>query len=213
MRLLVEASVGQDRVMDPVVSRVRPSDAPVLKEIRLAALLDSPFAFGSTHEAEVQRTDQDWQLRAERSSAGSDSVTFLAWRDRTPIGITGGYRPEHSPEAVELVSMWAAPSTRRSGVGRLLVQAVIDWAIDTGSSSVGLWVTRGNEPAQRLYQSIGFRVTGEHQPLPSDPCKDEVRMVLDLETLRLEQRDGAAHVVGGGHQQYPLHAAGFQHVG
>jgi len=179
--LLVEASVGQDRVMDPVVSRVRPSDASELKKIRLAALLDSPFAFGSTHEAEVQRTDQDWQLRAERSSAGSDSVTFLAWRDRTPIGITGGYRPEHSPEAVELVSMWAAPSTRRSGVGRLLVQAVIDWAIDTGSSSVGLWVTRGNEPAQRLYQSIGFRVTGEHQPLPSDPCKDEVRMVLGLD--------------------------------
>jgi hypothetical protein len=45
----------------------------------------------------------------------------------------------------------------------------------------GLWVTRGNEPAQRLYQSIGFRVTGEHQPLPSDPCKDEVRMVLGLD--------------------------------
>jgi hypothetical protein len=28
----------------------------------------------------------------------------------------------------------------------------------------------------RLYEATGFRLTGDYQPLPSDPCKDELRM-------------------------------------
>ena len=167
--------------MDVSVCRVQPSDAPVLKEIRLAALLDSPFAFGSTYDAEAKRTDEEWMAWATRASAGPDSTIFLAWSDHGPSGIAGGYRPEQSTDAIELVSMWAAPHARRSGVGRMLVQAVIDWTIETGSSSIGLWVTRGNAPAQALYESMGFRETGEYQPLPSDPCKDEVRMALSLD--------------------------------
>ena len=97
------------------------------------------------------------------------------------VGIAGGYREEIGSTEVHLVSMWTAPEVRRTGLGRLLVGAVIDWAADTGASSVGLWVTRGNAPAQLLYESMGFRETGEHQPLPSDPCADEVRMILHLE--------------------------------
>jgi GNAT superfamily N-acetyltransferase len=166
--------------MRVAVCRARPHDGSVLKEVRLAALLDSPFAFGSTYDAEVNRTDEEWKRWATLASAGHDSVTYLAWMDRRPTGIVGGYRSEQLTDAVDLVSMWTAPHARRSGVGRLLVQAIIDWAIETGSSSIGLWVTRGNAPAQGLYESMGFRETGEFQPLPSDPCKDEIRMALRL---------------------------------
>ncbi len=77
--------------------------------------------------------------------------------------------------------MDGARSAAQSGLGRRLVGAVIDWAVETGASSVGLWVTRGNAPAQLLYESMGFRETGEYQPLPSDPCADELRMTLHLE--------------------------------
>jgi GNAT superfamily N-acetyltransferase len=176
--LPIDGSIRQHRAMGVAVRRVRPDEGLVLKEIRLGALLDSPFAFGSTYAAEAELTDEQWMHRATLSSSGSDRVTFLAWTDRRATGLVGGYRVEHAPETVELVSMWAAPEARRSGAGRLLVQAIIDWAIEAGSSAVELWVTRGNEPAQRFYESLGFRETGEHQPLPSDPCKEEVRMVL-----------------------------------
>ena len=77
--------------------------------------------------------------------------------------------------------MWTSPEVRRSGAGRLLVSAVVLWAADTQATSVGLWVTRGNEPAQRLYEAMGFRVTGDVQSLPSNPCADEIRMLLDLD--------------------------------
>ncbi len=69
--------------------------------------------------------------------------------------------------------MWTDPAARSTGVGRALVDEVVAWA--TGES-VQLWVTQGNSAAQRLYESCGFVLTGDYQPLPSDPCKDEVRM-------------------------------------
>ena len=61
-----------------------------------------------------------------------------------------------------------------------LVGAVLDWAAAAGARTVGLWVTRGNDRALRFYERAGFTVTGDVQPLPSDPCKDEIRMVLQL---------------------------------
>ncbi len=76
--------------------------------------------------------------------------------------------------------MWVDPSDRRSGLARRLVDTVIIWSLDAGAESVGLWVTRGNEAAQRLYESAGFVATDEHQPLASDPCRDEVRMSRPL---------------------------------
>jgi hypothetical protein len=32
-----------------------------------------------------------------------------------------------------------------------------------------------------LYQRAGFALTGDYQPLPSDPCRDELRMDLVVE--------------------------------
>ena len=76
--------------------------------------------------------------------------------------------------------MWTKPDSRRAGVGRALVSAVVDWARDTGATSVDVWVTSGNEPARRLYEALGFRADGEAKPLPSDPSKTELRMRLTL---------------------------------
>ncbi|HYN31924.1 MAG TPA: GNAT family N-acetyltransferase, partial [Ilumatobacteraceae bacterium] len=114
------------------------------------------------------------------ASAGAERITLLARQGERVVGIAGGYRDEIEPDQVHLVSMWTAPEVRRIGLGRLLVGAVIEWAADTRASSVGLWVTCGNTPAQLLYESIGFRETGEYQALPSDPCADEIRMILRL---------------------------------
>ena len=72
--------------------------------------------------------------------------------------------------------MWVSPAQRRAGIAAKLVEAVVGWASEINATSVDLWVTRGNDAALRLYEAAGFRETGEHQPLPSDPCKDELRM-------------------------------------
>ena len=72
--------------------------------------------------------------------------------------------------------MWVSPTHRRARTASELVDAVVRWAVETGAPTVELWVTRGNDAAVGLYEAAGFRLTGDHQPLPSDPCKDELRM-------------------------------------
>ena len=151
--------------------RIRPDDGPRLKRVRLAALLDTPSAFGSTYEAESRNTDGRWAELADERAEGAEHATFFALDGDEPVGLVGGHRlDEHT---VELVSMWTDPSARGVGVGARLVDTVVAWA-DGGT--VELWVTRGNDAALRLYQRCGFVETGDFQPLPSDPCKDETRM-------------------------------------
>jgi GNAT superfamily N-acetyltransferase len=155
---------------------VRPEEGPVLKEVRLAALADSPSAFGSSYGAEADQPDEFWENRAVLGAAGHNSVTFLGVIAGSAVGLVSAYRPDSAGLPVELVSMWVSPGQRRTGLGAELVDAVASWAREAGAATVELWVTRGNDAAVRLYESRGFCLTGDHQALPSDPCKDELRM-------------------------------------
>jgi GNAT superfamily N-acetyltransferase len=165
--------VNNDRV--PIVRRIRNGEHDTLEIIRLRALKEDPSAFGSTFAAEADRPEAEWAERANSSAEGTDRATFFAIVDDRVVGLVGGYRPAPDDGCIELVSMWTAPEARRRGVGRALVQAVIKWAAES-QSSVALWVTRGNDAAHALYTSMGFLENGEYKPLPSDPCKDEVRL-------------------------------------
>lgn len=167
--------------MATVVRRVRADEGPLLESVRLAALADSPSAFGSSYAAEADQPADRWAERATRGAAGEHSATFFAIVDGTVVGLVSAYRPIPATPSAELVSMWVSPPHRGAGIAAALVTAVVGWAHQTGVAAVELWVTRGNDAAVRLYETAGFRLTGDHQPLPSDPCKDELRMRLPLD--------------------------------
>lgn len=166
--------------MEVDVARIRPGDSYDLRTGRLAALRDAPSAFGSIAADEAARSDEEWTQRATLGSEGTARATFLARVDGEVIGLAGGYREPATPGVVELVSMWVAPRARPRGLARRRVETVVGWAGDTGAAEVHLWVTRGNVEAEALYATLGFSQTDDVQPLPSDPCRDEARMVLVL---------------------------------
>jgi ribosomal protein S18 acetylase RimI-like enzyme len=168
---------GRMKPVSHSVRRVQPDEGDILAELRLSALLDAPSAFASTHASEVLRTPDDWARLAIRRASGDEEATFIAWDGERPAGLVGAYR-SHDDDRVELVSMWTAPASRERGVGHALVQAVVAWASALGVDHVALWVTQGNEQANRLYQRMGFAETGDREPLPSDPCRSELRMIL-----------------------------------
>jgi GNAT superfamily N-acetyltransferase len=176
----VGVAIAEDAQVSLVVRRILRDEGSLLRDMRLAALQESPSAFASSYEVEAQRTAQAWEERARLGSASNDRATFLAVLDGRVVGIVGGFRGEANSTVVDLVSMWTSPEARRSGVGRALVNAVIDWAAAVSATAVDLWVTRGNEPAFELYKALRFRETGEYQALPSDPCEDEIRMTRAL---------------------------------
>jgi len=162
-----------------MIRRISAGDVDVYRQIRLRALQDSPSSFGSTHAAESVMADTAWTERVLRAAAGDDGTMFLAFDGNECIGLVGAIEDDLGADR-QLISMWVAPSYRGTGVAARLVDAVLEWAADGGARTVGLWVTRGNDRAQSLYARLGFAVTGDVQPLPSDPCKDEIRMVRGI---------------------------------
>lgn len=154
----------------PVTTR----DWPTLRDVRLRALAEAPHAFGSTLEREVGYDERTWR---ERAGAGR---TFLARLDGDVVGLVSFYAEEGREDERQVVSMWVAPRARGSGVAALLVAAVREAAANEGARVLTLFVADGNDRARRLYERLGFRSTGERQPLPSDPARGEERYALRL---------------------------------
>jgi GNAT superfamily N-acetyltransferase len=153
-----------------LVREAGPGDWAILREIRLAALLDAPQAFGSTYQQEARFTEAQWRKRINDRSA-----TFFAHldEDAAPAGIAAVWVHDG---AADLVSMWVRPDARGRGVGEALVMAAAGWARARDHGTLFLWVTELNAPARRLYERCGFTPTGDRQPLPSDPALAEIRM-------------------------------------
>jgi GNAT superfamily N-acetyltransferase len=153
---------------------VREEDWRAMRDIRLEALRVAPGAFGSSYAREAVFTETDWRRRA----SGHGFFAYLPDLGAVPVGLVGGI--EEGPSAAQLVSMWVSPQARGRHVGTALVTVIVDWARDRGLSRLYLWVTDSNGAGRTLYERCGFKATGERQPLPSDPARSEIEMILPL---------------------------------
>jgi ribosomal protein S18 acetylase RimI-like enzyme len=148
------------------VRQLRRDETDLLRDIRLRALQDTPWAYGSTYARELAYTPERWAWFA----AQEDSVMYVAIDGDTGVGMAGGFVPE--PGTVMLWGMWVAADARRHGLGRALVKAVVGWAASSCADRVRLQVTDDERmaPAAALYRALGFTPTGEREPLASDPA-------------------------------------------
>jgi len=149
------------------------------KAVRLRALLDTPTAFGSTYAKEVLLADAEWEKRVGQWN-GENSTARLAWDGEEACGIVAGFLSLEDLTTAVLVSMWVAPTHRRRGVGRLLVEAVSDWARSKQARKLRLMVTDNNQAAIEFYGRLGFVKTGKTEPYPNDPKLMEVEMEREL---------------------------------
>lgn len=145
----------------------------------MRALLDSPTAFGSTYVDESQVSDAQWRRRAAKCAA-EGYAGFLAMDGQTACGIVRATPDEQDSSVAWVESMWVAPTYRRTGVGRLLVNTILAWARGRRIRTLKLSVTSNNEPAIRFYRSFGFASTGRTEPYPNDPALVECEMLLLL---------------------------------
>jgi ribosomal protein S18 acetylase RimI-like enzyme len=149
----------------------------MFKATRLRALEESPGAFGSNYAWESQLADSEWMKRIGRWNNGM-GVGYLAMDKGTPCGIAGCLLQDDDPTGAQLISMWVAPTHRRLGVGRLLVEEVIRWARSRGALRLQLMVTGRNESAIRFYERLGFAFTGKTIPYRNDATEIEREMEL-----------------------------------
>jgi GNAT superfamily N-acetyltransferase len=156
------------------VRAVRPEEWQRFRDVRLRALADSPDAFGSTLEQERDHGRAKW---VEWISGWSEATNraFVALEDDTWLGIAVGSRTGHEP-IVHVYSMWVDQSARRMGIGRLLLDKVVDWARSIGASGLELGVTAANLGAVAFYERMGFVDTTERRLLREGSMQDVIVM-------------------------------------
>jgi len=161
------------------VRAFKPGEWLQYRDVRLRALQESPYAFGSTFEDAVKYPDEIWRNRLLDLSITSD-LALAAFDGDEAVGLAWGRIDPETPERADLFQMWGSPDIRGQGIGRQLLDGVIEWARQQDAGFVMLGVTIGNEPAEQLYLSAGFAPFGEPERLRENAPKLIQNMKLVL---------------------------------
>jgi GNAT superfamily N-acetyltransferase len=117
--------------------------------VRLRALADTPDAFGSTLEEERHHGQAEW-LGWILGWEGATNRLFVATDRDEWLGLAVGSRTGDDPVA-NVYSMWVDASVRRTGIGRRLLDEVVEWSRSIGVNELELAVTSSNRGAVRFY--------------------------------------------------------------
>jgi ribosomal protein S18 acetylase RimI-like enzyme len=103
-------------------------------------------------EAPIVRDEPSFLARVE----SDDALEVVAENDGVIVGTIGAWLTGG------VVAFWmcVAGGQRGLGVGRSLLVACVDWAVDAGAHKITLEVWPHNGPAIALYRSAGFAVEG-----------------------------------------------------
>ncbi|MGZ8424920.1 MAG: ribosomal protein S18-alanine N-acetyltransferase [Candidatus Binatia bacterium] len=85
------------------------------------------------------------------------------------------------PGSIDVHNIATAADCRRLGIARMLMQQVVAAAGELSATRVTLEVRQSNEPAQRLYLSLGFIQTGLRKGYYVDDGEDAFTMALELD--------------------------------
>jgi RimJ/RimL family protein N-acetyltransferase len=164
----------------PHIKLLVPDEWRVLRDMRLAALHDSPQAFLARYETEKEFAEPKWRAEFGR---GEWAVGILDDDPAGiyPVGIVGCTR-EDGGLAHEryLEYIWVAREWRKQGVAFDMLTAVLANLRESGVRTAYLWVLDGNDDAVRLYKRVGFVSNNHRQPLAARPGRTEERMQFEL---------------------------------
>src|SRR5580658_5191324 len=122
-----------------------PDEWLTLRDIRLAALYDSPDRFLPTYEKERLFGDDHWRAEFGRGD------WHIGFADGEPIGLIGVTHDADTPaDARYFEYLWVAPDHRRRGVALRMIKVVLDRLLAAEIRTVFLWVLDGNEVALRV---------------------------------------------------------------
>ncbi len=161
--------------MKPSVDVFVPEDWEVYRDTRLAALKDAPYAFGTTYAQASQYPDNMWHERLLAVDPGQDLPVKGSLGD-VVSGMSAGHLEETG--VVHIYQMWVSPHARGTGLARLMLGYIADWAEGLGVRDLELDVTIGNDAAIALYESAGFVATGYTEKLREGSDKIVQRMSM-----------------------------------
>lgn len=135
---------------------------PIIREMRLEALRESPQAFLGTFEDESVYQPGDW-IKTFESASWHGCVI-----DGSLVGIARSSILSDHPEERYVESFWVKPQHRNQQVARLIVHSIVEEARKEGRRFIRLSVLHTNRVAIAALRQLGFshRVpsrTNEHE--------------------------------------------------
>ncbi|NMH71996.1 GNAT family N-acetyltransferase [Bacillus sp. RO2] len=163
------------------IRQLTSADAEVYRTIRLEALKNKPEAFSSSYEDEVEFTVEKYRGRFDNDH----TYTFGAFEGNNLVGTVTLVceTKKKIKHRATIVAMYVKPDQRKLGVGKALMNVAINKAkVLKDIEQIYLAVTAINEPAKRLYTSLGFVTYGvdRHGLKINDTYFDEELMMLGL---------------------------------
>ena len=163
-----------------MVRRVRADDTDLLKDVRLRALREAPYAFWETlADVENDPLDEWIDWTASYAAPNTKAAAFVALAEvNAPRadGMAGGYLDPVDKTAVVVWGVWVDPRCRGEGIADALLHAVEEWASLSGRPRLTLWVATTSHPAIALYLRQGFRDNGQRREHVSDLPREEMFM-------------------------------------
>ena len=154
------------------------------RELRLNALRDSPDSFADTAEEVEQRPSPYWEDLTRSVTEPDRHIMFIACDGDVVVGSIYGLRDREHCDVARIGGTWVAPSRRRRGVGRELLEAVVSWAREHGFSRLALWAPSASAAALALYRQAGFKNTGRRRPLRNNSPHEAVELECDMPKQR-----------------------------
>lgn len=137
-----------------------PEQWQLYKNLRCAALADAPYAYSSTLDEALKRSDEDWQ-QLSLQYARDPSVTYFAFEEEVPCGMSACVI---DGSEAEMFALWVDPIFRRKGVGGRLVEFARAWSGSRGCRKLKVGVFDDNPAALMFYRSAGFEDVGQIKP-------------------------------------------------
>ena len=120
-----------------------------------------------------------WSRQALKEELTNPATCFLVGEE---AGEVLGYAGMHCAAGECYVDNVAVfPEARRQGVGRKLMEALLQAAAARGGEFLSLEVRPSNLEALALYRGLGFREVGRRRRFYDDPVEDGLLLTKDLE--------------------------------
>ncbi|HEY6985886.1 MAG TPA: GNAT family N-acetyltransferase, partial [Rhodanobacteraceae bacterium] len=142
------------------IRRLTTADAAAYQALRLKGLCEEPTAFASSYEEEraypLSKYEEWLGVPPDRGAIGAFDGEEL-------VGIVtlGRESHRHLAHKALIMGMYVRGDRQGRGIGRMLLQQVIDLARSVAEiRQVNIIANAANAPAQKLYESLGFRAYG-----------------------------------------------------
>jgi ribosomal-protein-alanine N-acetyltransferase len=112
-----------------------------------------------------------WSANAFIECLAAETPFLVAVRGPTVAGYAVA---QYAADEGEILNLGVATAHRRGGIGRALVEGLLDELRERGVRVVYLEVRESNAAARRLYESMGFAAVGRRARYYRRPVEDAV---------------------------------------